>query len=228
MRRNERGGIFFRLLFLIVFIGFLALLYAFRHPVMRLAGELWVVNESPVQSDAIIVLGDDNYAGDRAQHAAELYRMGLAPVVVASGRALRPYAGVSELIERDLESRGVPAASIVKFQQRAENTHEEAEALSGLITSRGWKRVLVVTSNYHTRRARFIFERVLPPGISVHVSGAHDLDFDASRWWETRLGQKLFFDELVGYAVARWELRRKAVSASGAIVWNLSVDILGS
>ena len=79
----------------------------------------------------LIVLGDDNYAGDRAAHAAELYRTGLAPVVVASGRVLRPYAGIAEMIEHDLESHGVPAASIVKFSHRAENTREEAEAPRG-------------------------------------------------------------------------------------------------
>jgi hypothetical protein len=39
------------------------------------------------------------------------------------------------------------------------------------------------------------------------VSGAHDSEFDASRWWETRQGQKLFLFELVGYIVAWWELR---------------------
>ena len=89
-----------------------------------------MVNDPAAQADVIIVLGDDNYAGDRASHAADLYRMGLAPVVVASGRALRPYAGIAEMMEHDLESHGVPAASIVKFSHRAENTREEAEALA--------------------------------------------------------------------------------------------------
>ena len=174
---------------------------------MRVAGQLWLVNDPAVQADAMIVLGDDNYDGDRAAHAADLYRMGLAPIVVASGRYLRPYAGIAEMMERDLESRGVPAASIVKFSHRAENTREEAEALAGLIASRGWKRVLVVTSNYHARRARFIFERVLPAGVSVHVSGAHDSEFDPSRWWETRLGQKFF-------QRSAW-LRRSVVGVAG-------------
>ena len=213
MRRRECGGIFFRLLFLLALLAFLALLYIVRNPLLRLTGEAWVVNDPAGHADAMIVLGDDNYYGDRAAHAADLYRAGLAPIVVASGRSLRPYAGIAEMIERDLESRGVPAAAIVRFPHQAQNTREEAAALSGLITNRGWKRVLVVTSNYHVRRASFIFERMLP-GISVQVSGAHDSEFDPSRWWETRLGQKLFFNELVGYIVARWELRGTPASSS--------------
>jgi uncharacterized SAM-binding protein YcdF (DUF218 family) len=218
VRRKGHGGIFFRLLLLIVFLGFCAFFYVIRHPLMRLAGEFWVLNDAATQSDVLIVLGDDNYAADRAARAAELYRMGLAPIIGASGRALRPYAGISEMMERDLETHGVPAGSIVKFSHRGENTREEAEALAGLIATRGWKRVLIVTSSYHARRARLIFERVLPSNISVHVSGAYDSEFDPPGWWETRQGRKLFLGEVLGYIVAWWELRGKPGRAAGATV----------
>ena len=208
MRRGERGGIFFRLLFLLFFFGFLAVLYVSRHPLMRLAGQYWVVDEPAAKSDALIVLGDDNYAADRAFHAAELYREGIAPVVVASGRMLRRNVSIAEVMEHDLESFGVPSTAIVKLTHRAENTREEADEAARLIQARGWKRVVVVTSNYHARRARFIYGRVLPSSVSLRVSGARDSEFDPSRWWENRQGQKLFMTELVGYLVARWELRR--------------------
>jgi len=222
VRRAEHGGIFLRLLSLLVFVAFLALLYVVRHPLLRLAAQLWLVDEPAESVNAIVVLGDDNYTGDRAAHAAELYRAGLAPQVVASGRLLRPYAGISEIIERDLESHGVPAASVVKFSHRFANTREEAETLTGLVASRGWKRVLVVTSNYHARRTRFIFGRVFPPGVALRVSAARDSEFDPSHWWETRLGVKLFFDEVLGYAVAWWELRGKPPAAGGANLFLLT------
>ncbi len=209
MRRGEQGGIFFRLLFLVFFFGFLAVLYIARDPLLRLAGEFWVVDEPAAQSDALIVLGDDNYGGDRAFHAAELYREGVAPIVVASGRMLRHNVSMADVMEHDLVSFGVPAASIVKLAHRAQNTREEAVEDAQLIQARGWKRVLVVTSNYHARRARFIFGRVLPPNVILRVSGARDSEFDPSHWWQTRQGQKLFMSELAGYLVARWELRSK-------------------
>jgi len=95
------------------------------------------------------------------------------------------------------------------LSHRAGNTREEAAEAARLIQARGWKRIIVVTSNYHTRRTRFIYGRVLPSSITIRVSGARDSEFDPSRWWETRQGQKLFFSELAGYIVARWELRSK-------------------
>jgi uncharacterized SAM-binding protein YcdF (DUF218 family) len=212
----QRGGIFLRLISMLFFLAFLALLYVVRYPLLRMAGQLWVVDEPAERADVIVVLSDDNFMGDRAAHAADLYRAGLAPQVVVSGRLLRPYAGMAEIIERDLESHGVPAASIVKLPHRAANTREEAGALAALVASRGWKRVLVVTSNYHARRTRFIFGRVFPSSETVRVSAAPDSEFDPSHWWETRLGKKLFFNELVGYAVAWWELRGIPPAAGGA------------
>ncbi|HET6144306.1 MAG TPA: YdcF family protein [Candidatus Acidoferrales bacterium] len=207
MRCKERGGIFFRVLSTLFFIGFLALLFVMRHPLMRFAGQFWVLDEPVAQSDALIVLGDDNFGGDRSFHAAELYREGIAPVVVASGRLLRRNSGMAEIMQRDLESFGVPPTSIVPLASRAGNTREEAGEVAKLIHNRGWKRVVIVTSNYHARRTRFIYGRVLPASVNFRVTGAHDAEFDPSRWWETRQGEKLFFTELAGYVVARWELR---------------------
>ncbi len=206
-RNRERGGIFFRLLFFLFLIAFCGLVYVARHPLMRFAGEFWVVDEPAAPSDALIVLGDDNYAGDRAFAAAGLYRAGVAPVVVASGRMLRQNASAADLIEHDLESFGVPAGSVVKLSTHADNTKDEAAEVVKLIDARHWKRVLIVTSNYHARRARFIYSRTLPASVAFRVSGARDSEFDPTRWWETRRGEKLFFNELVGYVVARWELR---------------------
>jgi hypothetical protein len=59
---------------------------------------------------------------------------------------------------------------------------------------------------------RFIYEQVLPRGVTVHVSGARDSEFDPLHWWETRQGEKLFVSELAGYLVAKWQLRGKPSS----------------
>jgi uncharacterized SAM-binding protein YcdF (DUF218 family) len=207
VRRGKYGGIFFRLLFFFFFLGFLAVIYAARYPLMRYAAQFWVLDEPVAPSDAVIVLGDDDYAADRAFHAAELYRQGVAPIVVASGRMLRRDVSIADVMQHDLDSFGVPSAAVVKLAHRAQNTREEAVEVAQLIKARGWKRVVVVTSNYHARRARFIFEKTLPPAVALRVSAARDSEFDPSHWWETRQGQKLFFSELLGYVVARWELR---------------------
>ena len=188
--------------------------YVARHPLYRLAGSFWVVDESPENSDAIVMLGDDNYTADRASRAAELFKAGLAPRVVASGVYLRPYASAADLEQHDLTDRGVPVAAVVRLAHHAGNTREEALAISQLLSSRGWKRVILVTSNYHTRRSRYICERVFPAGTILRVVAARDSQYDPEHWWETRAGVKLFFHELVGMPLAMWELRHNSVQTS--------------
>ena len=192
----------------LVFLGTLCgAVYFARYPLLRFAGESWIVEDSLQRSDAIIVLSDDNFYADRATRAAQVFRDGMAPLVVASGRRLRPRAGIAELMAHDLFERGVPKDKILPVEHDSDNTREEAETLAKVALQRKWKSVIVVTSNYHTRRARYIFQRVFPPGIVIRVTGARDGDFDPERWWEKRISVKKFAREMAGMVVAVWELR---------------------
>jgi uncharacterized SAM-binding protein YcdF (DUF218 family) len=211
---SQRGGIVFRLLFLVFSVALLFAVYVARHPLLRLAGSFWVVDETPENSDAIVMLGDDNYNADRAARAAELFKAGLAPHVIASGRYLRSYASFAELEQRDLTERGVPVAAIVRLAHHADDTREEAAAISQALASRGWRRVIVVTSDYHTRRSRYICQRLFPSGTILRVVAARDSDYNAEQWWHTRGGIKIFVHELVGMPLAMWELRHNSVQTS--------------
>jgi uncharacterized SAM-binding protein YcdF (DUF218 family) len=217
-RNSQAGGIVFRLLFYLFLIALLLIVYLARHPLLRLAGGFWIVDESPQTSDAIVILGDDNYNGDRAAQAAELFKAGWAPLIVASGRYLRPYAGIAELESHDLVSHGVPESAIVLFAHRADDTREECIALGQLISSRGWKRILLVTSNYHTRRSEYICERAFPQGTALRVIAAPDSEYDPQNWWKSRTGLKIFFHEAIGFPVALWEMRHNDVQTVASLV----------
>jgi uncharacterized SAM-binding protein YcdF (DUF218 family) len=210
-RRAERGGIIFKFLLLCAFVAFLFLLFLVRHPLMRVAGRAIIMDDSPRASDAIVMLGDDNYKGSRAARAAELIKAGWAPRVIASGRYLRPYMSIAQLEQHDLIADGVPPSAVVPLPQRARNTLEECTVIGHFLAQHGWKHVLLVTSNYHTRRADYICSRVLPPGTELHVIAANDSDFNPDDWWDTRQGVKTFFHEIVGLVVSTWELRHHSV-----------------
>lgn len=227
MSGGQRGGMITRLIFLVFFAALLILFYLIRHPLLRFAASEWIVEDVPAHCDAMIVLSDDNYEADRANRAAQLYRSQAAPIIVASGRLLRPYAGIGELMQHDLVERGVPQSAILVFKHTAENTREEAEALHTLIRDRGWKRILVVTSNFHTRRARYIFSRVVPE-TQVYVAAAADSGFDPDNWWQHRYGVKMFSAELGGMIVAMWELRHAPSAASVSTLIELASGAVSS
>ncbi len=215
MNRSQHGGVFFKLILLLALLALGFAIYLARHPILRAMGNYWVVEEQLEPADAIILLSDDNFSANRAAHAAELYRAGWTPRVVASGRKLRPYVGLAELMQRDLVERGVPADAVVRFPHQARNTFEEAQVLRPFVVERGWHRILVVTSNYHTRRARYIFRHVMPESVRVRVAGARG-EYDPDHWWQARHGLKLFGRETLGMCKALWELRHVSPESPGA------------
>jgi uncharacterized SAM-binding protein YcdF (DUF218 family) len=210
----ESGRIFLNLILLLFVLIVCVILYLVRRPILRFTAEEWIVEDPLDKADAIIVLSDDNFYADRATRAAQLFREGKAPLVVASGRRLRPNAGIAELMDHDLFERGVPKDKIVRLAHDADSTLEEAQALAKLVKERKWRHVIVVTSNYHTRRAGYIFRHVFPQGIEISVASARDGDFDPEHWWEKRKSIKELTREFAGMVVALWELRGKRESFS--------------
>jgi len=221
-QREQRGGAFVTIIVVLFLLIILWMLYLVRAPILRFIGESWIVEDQLERSDAIIMLSDDNFYADRATRAAELFRQGLAPEIVASGRRLRPFAGIAELMVHDLVERGVPKDKIEAFPQDADNTREEAMALSQFVARKKWRSVIVVTSNYHTRRGRYIFHRVFPPTVRVRVASARDGDFDPEQWWQHRKSIKKLTNEMAGFLVARWELwRHRATSGESQSIVEL-------
>jgi len=212
-RWEQQGGIIARLIPVLLFILLCSGMYLARGPILRFVGESWIVEDQLERSDAIIVLSDDNFYADRATRAAELFRRDMAPEVVASGRRLRPFAGIAELMVHDLSERGVPKGKIEAFAHDANNTREEAQALAQLAARKKWRSVIVVTSNYHTRRVRYIYARVFPSTIRVQIASARDGDFDPEHWYRYRESIKKLTREMAGLAVAMWELRGQGKSS---------------
>jgi|ERR1700674_4651350 len=205
-QREQRGGAVITAIVVLFVLLICWVLYLVRAPILRSVGERWIVEDPLERSDALIILSGDNFYADRATRAADLYRRGLAPEIVASGQRLRPFAGITELMVHDLLERGVPKDKIEAFAQDADNTREEAMALAQLAARKKWRSVIVVTSNYHTRRARYIFDRVFPSTIRVRIASVPDGDFDPEQWWQHRKSIKKLTTEIAGFAVAIWEL----------------------
>lgn len=104
-------------------------------------------------------------AGDRLLMAVEMMRLGKAPVLVLGGGAseLKGEMQVEADMVRDwiidwhlLEVEGRSTAEVLSLG-RCCDTHDEAVKVRALAEARGWKRVLLVTSASHMRRALATF-----------------------------------------------------------------------
>ncbi len=206
-RGSERGGAIVRLVALIFIIVLLLILYLARAPLLRAAAAAWVVDDPLEKAQAIVVLGGDSRAGDRLRHAVQLYRAGWAPRIVLSGAAFRTYFNESELMAHEAKRLGVPPEHLIIALGTADSTLEEALGLRQVLAKHDFRKIIVVTSNFHTRRTRTIFLSVYRPlGARIIVSAAPDHRFDPQTWWQHREGRKQMFTEVVKLLYTWWEL----------------------
>jgi len=78
------------------------------------------------------------------------------------------------------------ARRVALCQMNTDSTQKEADALRGCLQRQGWKSVVVVTSNYHSRRARHIWKRTFGESFTISVCGVQDGDFEPEGWWHSR------------------------------------------
>ena len=170
------------------------LIYLVSPTVLTAVGGQLIYADPLERADAIVVLAPFL---DRLMEGADLYRQGLAPLVILT-RGTRD-AGEQELIDRQIidssEERkrralialGVPADAIVILDPLVDSTSDEARAFADWARRHPIRRVIVVTSPLHTGRSRLTFLRAvenLPIEVLVRPSTRNS--FRRDTWWRSR------------------------------------------
>ena len=84
-----------------------------------------------------------------------------------------------------LVQQGLPPAAIVKPEGEGLGTLEELKAVYAALPFKDAP-VILVTSKYHTRRTRLIWQYVIGGLSQLIVRAASRDSFDPDRWWQTR------------------------------------------
>jgi len=137
-------------------------------------------------ADVIIVLSGEQ--GERMETAVKLYKQGLAPRLLMTGGPVEWNVPAAEVMAWQAESLGVPPQDIV-LERRASSTYENAVYTLEILKEKGWRSAIVVTSPYHLRRTRFIFEKVFA-GSNIRLSfyGAENPWLVPEEWWRQDRG----------------------------------------
>jgi uncharacterized SAM-binding protein YcdF (DUF218 family) len=152
-----------------------------------------VITEDPVPSDLIVVLAGD-WTGTRLRHAARLVERGFASQILVSGPKIAYERCESELAIDWATQQGFPESIFLAFPNNARSTQDEARQLIGEVQARGARNILVVTSDFHTRRTRRIYGR-FAPGLSVRVVGVPHPRFPVNAWWHNAYSAKMLLVE---------------------------------
>lgn len=185
--RSRRLRIFFPF---VLFFGLAALTAGWWLPSL---GRFLVQADPPAKAPVAVVLAGDNH-GLRILRGAKLQRDGFVEKVLVSG-----VPGIYDLYESDLAvrfavARGYPEAAFEAMHLEYKSTQEEAHVIVGELKRRGIRSVLVVTSDYHTKRAGRIW-RYTAPWLEIRMIEAEDRYFRRDHWWVDRESGKRAFDE---------------------------------
>jgi uncharacterized SAM-binding protein YcdF (DUF218 family) len=167
--------------FLIVFA------LVFHTQILEALGSSLVKNDPPEKADAIVALaGDDD--GYRILTAGQLVRDGWAPYALISGT---PYllSNHAEMAIEFAAAHGYPRAYFRPFERPMVATRDETKDIAQLLKQQSVHKILLVTSNYHTRRATFLMHRAAP-SLQIRTVAAPDKYFTPDGWWKNRGGQR--------------------------------------
>lgn len=136
----------------VVFI-FFALFIALGAAAFAFPQKFLCVDSGAVKADVLVVLGGGSH--DRPERALELFKQDAAPRILVSGQ------GDCRISRRFLVEAGVPSR-VIEMENQSRTTKENAIDTVRLLRQQGARRIIIVTSWYHSRRALACFEHYGP------------------------------------------------------------------
>ena len=167
-------------------------------------GNFLIVNDDLRKADVIAVFSGDN--GPRTEKGVELLKEGLGDYLILSGGVVYDDVTMAELMKNHALKLGVPEEKIL-LDDKASTTHENAEYTKEIIEENDFKSVIVVTSEYHSRRSKLAMEKALEDTlvdgkpVEVMVANSAEEKF-TSKWWTSGNSVLIVISEylkLIGY-----------------------------
>lgn len=112
-------------------------------------------------ADVIVVFGAAEYAGKpspvyraRLDHAADLFRQGIAPIIISTGGAGRdPHFSEGQVGRSYLAGRGISEGQLIAETQ-GEDTLESAKRVAAIMRENGMHSCVAVSDGYHMFRIK--------------------------------------------------------------------------
>ncbi len=158
----------------------------YHEPLFIRFGE-WLVVETPLEAaELVVALGGSR---ERQEKALKLLKQGFAKRILFTGPDFRP---------RDYDCLGITREGI-KPPMVAYRTYEEALVTKQVMEQESFRSAIIVTSPYHLRRVRMIFNKVFgDDGMTVAFYPSRNRAFSMNDWWKSHYGRKAVIMEYLG------------------------------
>lgn len=198
----------------------LVLAFYLAHPVM-LSGyaRVFHLQTATKNADAIICLSGGRTT--RVGESLRLWNQGYAKKLFVTAEKARnkEFSGLElshlEFAKRVTERMKMDAGweVIPSISGGATSTFDEAEDALHYAGEKGWKRIIIVTDEFHTRRAHYAFKKIFADSeLKVEVAGAPNEVFSIENWWRSDRGIMAYLGETIKFPVyLLWDSEPKLV-----------------
>ena len=200
-------------------------LAVFSQHILTAAGQWLVVSDEPSRSEAIVVLNTGVDIHPRLIQAAELHNAGYADKIVINGnrktdvlrelekQGFQVCCAWYENSTRILVLLGVPRENIIAVSaEDAFDSVSEAEIVGKAIIETGIARIILATSKFHTRRARFIWQNMHQGELSVSAVAASRDIYDPQGWWRDGKQIRWVLAEYGAWIYYYWKIIKEWIS----------------
>ncbi len=217
--------------------------------VLALLGRLWLLpamgrllvdDQPPPRADLVVVLATGAEYYPRLIEAARLVSTGTAPRILIDGdrktpalrrletQGFRRAAPWDEDALRILELLGVARSKVARVSaEDAYDTISEALALGPELARLGVRRILLVTSRFHTRRAAAIWRRLYGDRLEITPVAAREDPFDPDGWWHDGRQIRWLMAEYGGWIFYGWQALTGRLHSPGDRLQNPGSSAVG-
>ncbi|MFO0862299.1 MAG: YdcF family protein [Candidatus Saccharibacteria bacterium] len=145
------------------------------------------------KADAIVVISGGQTTS-RADKGIDLYKQGYSKNIIFSGAALDDGPSNAAAMQQQALDAGV-SAKVIYTDEASQDTYQNAVNSKEILQKLDEKKIILVTSPYHQRRAYETFKQVLGPDYTILNASAFDDRWSKSRWWEKGFASNITLSE---------------------------------
>ncbi len=136
------------------------------------------------KSDCVVVVSGGETM-ERTVEGVKLFKEEYAPCILFSGAAKKGNVSNAKTMRRQAIKERVPEDKIF-IEEKATSTYENALFSKPILDKNNFKKIILVTSPYHQRRAYMNFKYVLGNGYKIINHSSPDSEWSANTWWKSQ------------------------------------------
>ena len=187
---------------ILALIVFLSSIYFERRSIMISYAKFLIIDNAQKDADAIIILSGNPMT--RISRAIELYERGFSKrIMTTNTSSMVNYIEKYYMVKSEdlvnftvVEKRLIEIIPSVKGE--VTSTIDEAINVAIYVKKEQFKKVIIVTDAFHSRRSQFTFSKIfnkIAPNVIIEVAAASNDVYNENNWWKTDIGFRIYIIE---------------------------------